>query len=193
MRSLAVGIFALLFAAGLQAQTNADTCRKWFQPSTAGQGNLPPVIFGDRRLVPPMRTRLVLSDGRSAIPTRTVTVNYGWRWLEYPAPEHGWGAWSEASDQAECELDQDGWIQVPSHEVQPRGWYDGKYTRFPWPRRPHFTGIGIVAVTNAGFARIHVQPRDLKRFADSDLIVHVSDGWRTQLAWKPRKSRQERP
>jgi hypothetical protein len=193
MRYFWVGILALVLASDLQAQPSADTCKNWFQPNTVGPHNQPPVIFGDRHLVPAMRIRIVLSDGRSAVPARTVTVNYGWRWLEYPYPEHSWGAWSDASDRAECELDQDGWIQVPSHEVQTRGWYDGRYTRFPWPRRPHFTGIEIVAVTKGGFARIYVQPRDLKRFADSDLIVQVFDGWRTRLAWKPKESRQERP
>ena len=91
------------------------------------------------------------------------------------------------ADRAECDLDRDGWTNVPSHEVQPRGWYDGKYTRFPWPRRPQFTGIEIVAVTKGGFARAHLDPRDLKRFAGFDLIIQVSNGWRTRLKWEPKK------
>ncbi len=188
-RSFLLASFALLCIVAAQAQTADTSCGGWHEPITRGPQDQPPVIFGDRQLVPAMRVRLDLSDARSAVPDRTVTVNDGWRWLEYPYPEHSWGVWSDAADQTKCTLDRDGWIQVPPHEVRPRGWYDGKYTRFPWPHRPSFTGIEIVAVTKGGFARIKIQPRELKKFSDSDLIVRVSDGWRTQLSWQPKNAR----
>ena len=63
-------------------------------PGTLGPRDQTPVIFGDRRQVPAIRIRLVVGDTRSTLPDQVVAVNYGWRWLEYPYPEHGWGAWS---------------------------------------------------------------------------------------------------
>jgi len=58
----------------------------------------------------------------------SIKVNYGWRWLEFPYPKHASGAWSETADQIACDLDSEGWMEALPHEVQPRGWYDGKYT-----------------------------------------------------------------
>jgi hypothetical protein len=128
-------------ALSVAAQTATSTCRSLFEPKTYQdaivaapdpRNERPPVIFGEPRRVRPIRIRML--DGSTGKPLRyeSIKVNYGWRWLEYPYPEHAWGAWSEAADQIECDLDSHGWMQTPSHEVRPRGWYDGKYTRFPW-------------------------------------------------------------
>lgn len=131
-----------------------------------------------------MRIRIVDAATGAAFRTNDVKLAYSWDWLEYPYSEHAWGAWSSTSDDLKCSPDNEGWIEAPSHDVQPRGWYDGKYTRFPWLRRPHFTGIGFTAISPQGlFARFSLGPSDLKRFEKSDLIVLVHDGWRTELNW----------
>jgi len=190
MRHLLVAALALPLTASLCAQSTTATCSKWFFPNKIGLDNsLGPVIFGDRFLVPAMRIHFVVGNSETPLPNSGVAIKYGWRWLGYPYPEHGWGAWLDAADQLECESGREGWIDVPSHEVKPRGWYDGKYTRFPWSRHPHFTEVEIVAVTShGGSARTKLGARDLTRFADSDLVIHVFDGWRTELSWRPKGS-----
>jgi hypothetical protein len=174
------------------AQGVTSTCISWFQPKTYQdaivsspdpKNNRPAVIFGHVRSIPAMRIRFL--DGRSglALPSSEITVNYGWRWLEYPYPEHGWGAWNDTSDKLSCKADLDGRIEAPGYDVKPRGWYNGTYTKLPWPHRPTFTGVEIVMVTKAGFARVKLSPSNLEKFTSSMLIVRVFDGWRTETSW----------
>jgi hypothetical protein len=169
-----------------------QNCTTWFEPQslhakTAAPNpeyDRPAVIFGKKYKVPPLRVRLIDAATGSRLENKSISVNYGWRWLEYPYPEHSMGAWSDAADRLSCESDVNGWIETPAHEVKPRGWYDGKYTRFPWPRPPSFTEVEIVAVTSGGFARVRLKPTDLAKFERHRLIVSVFDGWRTQLKWE---------
>ena len=57
--------------------------------------------------------------------------------------------------------------------------------RFPWSRRPQFTGVGIVAVTTKGlFANIGLNLSDLEKVENADLVVRVFDGYRTSLSWE---------
>jgi hypothetical protein len=193
---IAAFLVALLIAAlptAISAQATSSTCKDWFEPQTY-QGaiiaeanstyNRPAVIFGKRFPVGPVRIRLI--DGEKGMPIeyKEIRIVYGWRWLEYPYSEHDWGAWNDTGDKLSCQLDLNGWIEAPAHEVQPRGWYNGKYTRWPWPKRPHFTEVEIVAVTSGGFARVKLKPVDLQKFQTNDLIVHVFQGWRTELFWQ---------
>jgi hypothetical protein len=172
-----------------------QTCNKWFEPQTYQDAivaetnpafNRTAVIFGVVKNVPAMRIRIM--DGASGKPldNKGITVTYGWRWLEYPYPEHAWGAWNATGDKLSCELDRDGWIEAPEHRVRPRGWYDGKYTHWPWTHHPEFTGVGVVAITSRGFPSVGIKTGDLKRFVDSDLVVQVFDGWRSESKWVPK-------
>ncbi|HWR35207.1 MAG TPA: hypothetical protein VN622_04970 [Clostridia bacterium] len=195
-----LAIFSALLLGSIgfaSAQQLTNTCTEWFEPKTFQdaiaaspdpKNNRPAVIFGDTVAVPVMRFRFV--DGASGQPIRSqaLTVNYGWRWLEYPYPEHPLGAWSKTSDQLSCSTDENGWIEAPEHLVKPRGWYKGVYTSIPWPKRPSFTGIGAVATTKVGSARVNVSPEDVKKFKSSVLIVRVYDGWRTELSWVTQRS-----
>jgi hypothetical protein len=104
-------------------------------------------------------------------------------------PEHVWGAWSDVADQLECKPDANGWFETPAHKVIPRGWHNGKYARFPWPRRPSFSGIGITANTGY-FARVALEQNDLHKFENFELVVRVIDGWRTELRWEPKQARK---
>ena len=183
MISVAFGVCA---AALLQGESRAHSCGEWFEPQTIGPQEQPAVVFGSPQVVPPMRVRFVLTDGASELREKHMRINHGWRWLAFPYPEHARGAWQQEADSLECSPGARGWIQIPSHEVRPRGWYDGKYTRFPWPKRPHFTEVEMVAVTIGGFARVTLQRQDLRKFAEHDLVVEVSQGWRTALKWQPK-------
>jgi hypothetical protein len=187
MRALTTIGLLLSCSVASVAQSTTPTCTAWF--AEADSHDRPAVIFGAKYSVPAMRIRLL--DGVSGQPLdpKAITLNFSWEWLEYPYSEHAWGAWSEAADRLECALDSDGWLEVPPHEVEPRGWYDGKYTRWPWPRRPHFTGVGIVAITRRGlFARPRIDVRDLLKFRRADLVIAVFDGWRTETRWQPKTS-----
>jgi hypothetical protein len=138
-----------------------------------------------------MRIRFV--DAATGLPLMNlykgvITISYSWHWLEYPYPEHAWGAWSDAADQLICKPDIDGWFETPVHKVTPRGWYNGKYSRFPWPHGPSFNGIGITANTGY-FARVALKPGEIHKFASFDLTVRVFDGWRTELLWEPKQKR----
>ena len=154
--------------------------------------NRPAVIFGRKRLVGPLRIRLVNGISGRPLAHRGITVAYSWRWLEFPYPEHDWGASTETADRLPCELDAEGWIQTLAHEVAPRGWYAGKWTRLPWPRPPEFTAVSITAVTTGGFARVSLTLRDLARFEVYDLVVRVYDGWRTERSWQAKKRDERR-
>lgn len=170
----------------------AGRCGEWQMPQAVNDPYIrasAPVIFGKAYSVPEMRIRVL--DGSTGQPLRpkSLTLNYGWRWLEYPYSEHAWGVWSNSSDSASCQPDESGWLDVPPHEVHPRGWYDGKYTRFPLPRKPSFTEVEVV-INTGYFARVHLKPGDLRRFVSQDLTIRVHEGWRTELSWDQSRRRE---
>lgn len=201
IRSQAFLMFCILFwtIPLLQAQETTRTCTEWFEPasfkdtimgtgSTDPANDRPPVIFGESHEVPPMRVRIV--DGVSGQPleTKKIYVWYYWEWLEYPYPEHAWGAWSQARDTLTCVPDRHGWIGTPAHTVKPRGWYDGVHTRFPWPRKPNFIGVTIRIINKQGYTpNAYLEKKDFRKFKSSDLVVRVFDGWRVEMNWQRRK------
>ena len=183
----------MLFAVSGMAGATTLTCGSLHEPQSFHDAyvNQPvPLIFGDRYPVPRMRIRFINGATQRPLEVKGITVNYDWLWLEYPYSEHAWGAWSDAADSLSCQPDQEGWIALPAHEVLPRGWYDGKYTRWPWPHRPHFESVEVVAFTGY-FGRTRLLPEDLKKFADCDLVITVFDGWRTEIKWQAKKNEQQ--
>src|SRR5689334_188425 len=89
-----------------------------------------PLVYGDSFRVPSLRLRFVKkSTGESVVP-KAVHIHYLWKWLEYPYPEHGWGAWVDAEELVNCTPSGRATLSVPELIVRPRGWYDGKYIRF---------------------------------------------------------------
>jgi hypothetical protein len=175
------------------AQTGTTrTCTNWFEPHTYQDAivaeinptyNRPATIFGTIKNVPTMRIRFVEGVSGKPLVNMDITITYGWRWLEYPYPEHAWGAWSSTGDRLSCKLDNEGWIATPDHQVKPRGWYDGKYSHWPWKHLPEFTGVDVVATTNRGFPRVGIKIDDLRRFEYSYLEIQVFDGWRAESKW----------
>jgi hypothetical protein len=199
MKPSPIPVFCLALLVRAGAQQRTITCENLFEPRTyqdAITASADPtnsrsaVIFGEASLVPVMRMRFIDGATNRPLQPQKITINYGWRWLNYPYPEHAWGAWTETSDRLSCATDTDGWIESPKHEVRPRGWYNGIYARVPWPKRPTFTGIEAVAVTKSGFARVRIAPRDIRKFESAVLLVRVFDGWRTDLSWGSASARE---
>jgi hypothetical protein len=149
--------------AQLGAMTSCRLTVKAEENGLFGKGGNPPgpaVLFSSPVVVPAFRLRFADSQSGKTLVPSNVSLAYGWRWLEYPYPEHSWGAWSEASDLVEC-MEPAGEINVPEYEVRPRGWYDGWYTKFPFSRKPSFTGIAVVITLNGCTTRATIPPKEL--------------------------------
>jgi len=135
----------------------------------------PAVIFSDPVFVPAFRLRFVdEKSSQSVVPTE-IQFNYSWKWLEYPYPEHSWGVWSNASDLVECtELGTE--ILIPEFVVQPRGWYDGKYAKFPFVwKGPSFTGLHISFKIrgNNYFPYAVISHKEVKKLKNKTVVVMV--------------------
>jgi len=168
---LAIRLIGLLVGAvcGVNAMTNCHVSVRAEEDGIIGKGGNPPgeaVIFSLPVLINSFHLRFVDSrSGQQLVPTK-VTLAYGWRWLEYPYPEHSWGAWSGASDLVECEPPS-AELEIPEFEVRPRGWYDGKYIRFQFPKKPKFTGIAIVIKIGECTTRASITSREAVRLKGS--------------------------
>lgn len=164
MRPFLNGLLGCLVVSQIFGAVAMATCRvtvKAEDNGIFGKGGNPPgpaVVFSRPVPVPAFRLRFVDSSGVRLSPTK-ISLAYGWRWLEYPYPEHAWGAWSEASDLVECDAST-GEVEVPGFEVQPRGWYDGKFTWFPFPKKPSFTGINVVVQAPGCTTGATITPKD---------------------------------
>jgi hypothetical protein len=182
--------FVAVLAPAVNLVQAQSTCGAMSEPQTLEDAYIKqttPLIFGDRYQVARMKVRFINKANGAPLETESVRVHYRWRWLEYPYSEHAWGAWVQASDSCTCHPDKDGWIEVPAHEVIPRGWYKGKYTSWPYSKTPRFERVEIVALTG-NFARTSLLPKDLKQFENQALIITVQDGWKTTTEWQPSTS-----
>jgi hypothetical protein len=140
-----------------------------------GRNGEPPgeaTIFGKPVVVPAFQLRFVDDSGQPVVPTE-ITILYGWRWLIYPYPEHPLGVWNGASDWVGC-LELKDKIQVPEFEVRPRGWYDGKYTRFPYPRRPSFTGISVRIELDGAQFGADLSAKDAMKLKGKTAVFHAN-------------------
>jgi len=173
------GLLCLLYVGHCSAGIGMTSCRmtvKAEEHGLFGKGGNPPgpaVLFSAPVVVPAFRLRFVdLASGKTLVPSK-VSLAYGWRWLEYPYPEHSWGAWSEASDLVEC-MQPAGEIDIPEFEVRPRGWYDGKYIWFPYPKKPSFTGVGIVIELVNCTPRATISPKQVSKLKGGVAIFGVN-------------------
>src|SRR5262249_8201524 len=105
---------------------------------------------------------------------RMVGVRYIWLWLEYPYPEHPSGAWSEAYEFIECVSGNDGKVEVPEHEVVPRGWYKGKYSA---SHEPRFNHLEVQVLLEKHIQSFRFQRSEIERIRsgkESEIILSVS-------------------
>ena len=107
-----------------------------------GQPRGPAVISSTPVQVPQLKFRFV-DEKNQPVQPKEIQVTYSWKWLEYPYPEHAWGAWSDGYDFVKCTVEPNETVVVPEYAVTARGWYKGKYTSFPWAHKPQFRGVGI--------------------------------------------------
>lgn len=132
------------------------------------------LIFSGRVTIPSFRLRFVDKRTGTFVRPSEITLAYGWKWLQYPYPEHSAGAWSTASDLVSCVEPESGQTIVPSFEVTPRGWYDGKYTKFPFSQKPAFSGIDVSAVFPGCSPRVTMKPGDARALKGRTVVVKVS-------------------
>jgi hypothetical protein len=134
----------------------------------------PPVIWGDAVKIPAFHLRFVDSLTGELLKTKDVSIVYGWKWLEYPYPEHSWGAWSGAEDVLNCGKIEKTEFSFPQFEVKPRGWYKGKYTQFPFNKKPSFDGITIAFNVAGCHATADIKSKEAKNLAWRTVIVKVA-------------------
>lgn len=135
-----------------------------------------PLIYGEEYKVPALRLRFVeRGSGRAVIP-QAIHVHYYWQWIQYPYPEHEWGAWVDADELVSCSTDQTDRLNIPEPIIKPRGWYDGKYVDFPWKKKPRFDRVEIAIERGGDFPRIIIQKKELSKYIDTLATVQLSSG-----------------
>jgi hypothetical protein len=172
-----LALFVLLCGKSFGAESSCHLAVNADDNGFYGKEGEPPgaaKIFGAQVVVPSFQVKFVEEEtGRDIIPEK-VAVSYSWRWLEYPYPEHPWGVWSSASDGFDCVASESG-VHVVEFKVRPRGWYDGKYTRFPWSKRPSFTGISIgFKIAGNGFSPYaEITPKEVEKISGKTVVIKV--------------------
>ena len=146
-----------------------------------------PVIFGKQFAVPALRFRFLDEKRGQPFVPKMVNVHYYWLWIEYPYSEHAWGAWSDAEDWVQCSTKSQDDLIVPARTIQPRGWYSGRYTFFPW-RQPKFDRLEIVIEHARCAPRLIVEARDLDRFRDATAIVKLLCAARPEVEFQRRSN-----
>lgn len=129
----------------------------------------PPVIQGTPFHVPAMQWRFLGGSPQA------VEARYQWQWIEYPYPEHPFGAWVTAGETVECP-NPGAEMTVPAHTVQPRGWYKGTYTALPWSK-PRFHQVEFVIIWERNCEqRLMLSPRTLLKFRDQEATIKRTCG-----------------
>jgi hypothetical protein len=159
-------------------------CKLWARaeqnPLGGKQSN--PVIFGKPYVVPELH--LQFEEGGQVVRPNKVAVFYMWNWLEYPYPEHPFGAWSSARDTFECDVNKSGKLTVPSFTVKPRGWYRGFYTYFPWPKKPYFDSVELIIHVEGCAPKLKIGVEDLKQYQGALAVVKVSCNSPIEVAFR---------
>lgn len=134
-----------------------------------------PVIFGAAYEVPALVWRFL-----SPTAPESVEARYQWVWIQYPYPEHPFGAWESGEETLACsepKLE----IVVPSHTVRPRGWYSGTHTSLPW-KKPKFDQVEFVITWDRNCQqRLMLDSKVLAKFRDHDAVLKRSCGAPEQI------------
>ena len=121
-----------------------------------------PIIFGKAYDVPRLRLRLLDENTNKPLAGVPLTVRYQWEWLEYPYPEHPFGAWSGESYLAECVTDGGGLVEVEKYRVVPHGWYKGFYSI---GHKPRFTSVALGFELSKCLATTGITKSEMKKCA----------------------------
>jgi len=170
--------FIIIFFSLLTCQSEFGTASSC-QLSYQGEGNAtgeplgPAKIFGDPVTIPEFYLRFINRETKEVVIPSKIGITYDWKWLEYPYPERPWGVWSTAYDRIDC-VETSPEILVPKYNVQPRGWYNGKYVKFPFiGKQPSFTGIGIILydVGCSRTLRIEILKKEVSKLKSNKIIT----------------------
>lgn len=181
-----IAMFMLLgLGSGVVAQSSSvcEGCSLYgSEDKSRGQA----VIFGREYHVPGLHLRFLDQATGKPISPKYVNVHYYWLWLEYPYPEHPWGAWSDGEDWVRCATEGQSEITVSAFTVKPRGWYAGKYTKFPSEKKPRFDRIEIVIELEKCAPRLVIKSGELSRYRNATAIVKLSCGVPEEVTFEPR-------
>lgn len=158
-------------------------CRISYGISGVDRGQ--PVVWGKSYEMPELNLKFVdIDDGQPIIP-ETINIHYYWRWVVYPAIEHEWGAWSDGEDLIVCTPSGGDQISIPPFTVKPRGWYNGKYIKFPYTltgsKLPYFDRIEIVFEVNRSAPRLIIKKDEIKKYTNTLVIVKLPDAGRAEV------------
>ncbi len=129
-----------------------------------------PIIHGKPFPVPSLTWRFV-----GDVPPKLVEVRYQWQWIDYPYPDHAFGAWLTSGETVECR-EPSLRLEVPARAVQPRGWYQGTYTLLPWSK-PRFHQVEFVVEWGRNCRHtVMLSPQLLEKFRDHDGVLPRSCG-----------------
>lgn len=133
-------------------------------------------IYGATVKVPRMRVRAYDVETQRPLEIQRLRVLYAWDWLDYPYPGREFGGWSSAWDTADCAGAHAGaTVQVPAFDIQPRGWYGGRYALYPFARKPHATRIVLeTLVTDSCERKVEMSPGDVARLARDAIVIQTS-------------------
>ena len=171
-------LIIFIFAGGQFVPANAQATKPMCTlHATTEQSKGHAVIFGNEAVIPTIHLRFIDATNGKPLSPKSVDVHYYWQWLEYPYPEHAWGAWSDGEDWVRCDaLEGSNELSIPERVIKPQGWYDGKYVHFPSNRKPRFDRLEIVIEREGYSPRILIQSRDLQKYKGSVATVKLSSG-----------------
>ena len=113
-----------------------------------------------------------------------MNIHYYWEAIVYPATEAPWGAWTDFGEWIRCLPGGRREIAVPAFTVTPRGWYDGKYTKFPWAKKPRFHQIEIVFDYNRCAPRLIIEAGELGTYKDATALVKLPCAGRAAVTFE---------
>ena len=171
MKKIIMFIVVLLFLSMWHPRfCTANTCQLTTRAEDDDTG--PAKLFGDPVTVPALHLRFMDGKTNKEVAPSKISIIYEWEWLKYPYPERSWGVWYGARDLVEC-IEPGSEVLVPEFEVQPRGWYDGKYAKFPFVwKRPSFTEIGIVMYdVGCSTTRTKISPNEVAKLKKNNSVI----------------------
>ena len=174
MKTLVLARYWICF--GIAVCSYGQKCELAWKDDDTLNGRLgKPVIFGGAFKVPALAWKF-----ESPTAPQSIEVRYQWLWIQYPYPEHAFGAWETGEETVACsELSLE--MTIPAHTVQPRGWYKGKYTALPW-LKPKFDQVEFVIVWDRNCEqRLMLGPKLLSNFRDHEAVLKRSCGAPEQI------------
>ena len=144
------------------------------------KGSLPPAkpprISGAPVHIPRFHLRVLDGKGQRSAGAKVI-IRFVWEWIEYPYPEHPFGAWSDAYQLTQCVTDASGSVELVDVRVQPAGWYDGKYLwSLTGKRLPRFKSVDV-SVHSRRICHFTMDAavvlRDVKRTRAATMVVRI--------------------